>query len=106
MHLDCFINTRGTMRYRRGLVWSLEPCRNPGVKDVKMTIAKIEDVRRVDLSDAAEARLLECALACGGVVVFDRMALERRMVETVALLAELDDALTLPAVIRDRVPQC
>ena len=67
-------------------------------------IVKLKDVRRVDLTAAAEQRLLERALACGGGVVFDQAALERQMVETVALLAEIDAAL-LPPVIQDAVPR-
>ena len=62
-------------------------------------------MRRVDLTAAAEQRLLERALACGGGVVQpDQTALERQMVEVVALLAEIDAAL-LPPVTQDVVPR-
>ena len=71
-------------------------------------IVKLKEVRRVDLTAAAEQRLLERALACGGGVVqtqTDRTALERQMVEVVALLAAIDDALAVPAIIQDVVPR-
>ena len=68
-------------------------------------IVQIEDVRRVDLSDAAEQRLLERALACGGgVVAPDRAALEQQMCEVVELLSQIDAAL-LPPIIRDVLPR-
>jgi hypothetical protein len=69
-----------------------------------MTIAKIEALPCVDLSDAAEERLLETARRCGGGVVEpDQAALKQLMVNTVALLAEIDAALTLPPIIQDTV---
>jgi hypothetical protein len=67
-----------------------------------MTISKIKALPCVDLGGAAEARLLETARRCGGGVVEpDRTALEQLMVSTVALLAEIDAALTLPPIIQD-----
>jgi hypothetical protein len=67
-----------------------------------MMIVKLKDVRRVDLTAAAEAGLAAAALAVGGYVVEpDQAALEQLMVSTVALLAEIDDALTLPPIIQD-----
>ncbi len=62
----------------------------------------MQHTEQVDLSASAEARLLEHVERCGGGVVFDRTALERQMVETVELLAQIDDHLTLPAIIQDR----
>ncbi len=67
---------------------------------------KSKDVRRVDLTAAAEERLLETARRCGGGVVEpDQAALKQLMVSTVALLAEIDDALTLPPIIQDTGPR-
>ncbi len=69
-------------------------------------IVKLKDVRRVDLTAAAEARLAAAALAVGGYVVEpDQAALKQLMVSTVALLAEIDDALTLPPIIQDTGPR-
>lgn len=64
----------------------------------------MQDIRQVDLSASAEARLLEYAQRCGGSVVFDQEVLERQMVAVVALLSEIDVAL-LPPIICDRVPR-
>jgi hypothetical protein len=62
----------------------------------------MQHTEQVDLSASAEARLLEHVEHCGGGVVEpDRTALEQLMVSTVALLAEIDDALTLPLIIQD-----
>ena len=67
-------------------------------------IVKLRDVRRVDLSDAAEQRLLEAARRCGGGVVFDQAALEQQMCNVVELLSQIDAAL-LPPILRDVVPR-
>ena len=64
----------------------------------------MQDIRQVDLSASAEARLLEHAHRCGGGVVFDQEALERQMVAVVALLSEID-AVLLPPIIYDYVPR-
>lgn len=64
----------------------------------------MQDIRQVDLSASAEARLLEHAHRCGGGVVFDQEKLERQMVAVVALLSEIDAAL-LPPIICDHVPR-
>ena len=64
---------------------------------------KHRPLETADLTAAGEQRLLERVLACGGGVVQpDRTALERLMVETVGLLAEIDAAL-LPPIIQDRL---
>lgn len=63
---------------------------------------KLSTLPCADLSDSAEEHLLEAALRCGGSVVeLDQTALEQLMVSTVALLAEIDAALTLPLIIQD-----
>lgn len=63
---------------------------------------KLTDLETVDLTAAAELALLRAVRRCGGGVVFDWTALEHEMVETVSLLAQIDDALTLPPIIQDR----
>ncbi len=64
---------------------------------------KSKDVRRVDLTVAAEARLAAAALAVGGYVV--EPSLEQLLTAAAALLNRADAMLEPSNMIYDRLPR-